>query len=154
MLCGFKVLALRASFERVCGVVLKALDAQLLESLRAMDSSDSEQGGPTQLQCDNRAERKRAQQLDEQSRRKRAMTERAARNPAGREFERNMAAVTSMGLTPLRVIRWIGEGYVGSPSLPQLLLEAFASGLVLQARIVDFWSPWLTGYTSIHSIVA
>ena len=40
----------------------------------------------------------------------------------------------------MRLIRRIGEGYVGSPSLPQLLLEAFASGLVLQARIVDFWS--------------
>ena len=80
---------------------LKALHAQLLESLRAMDASDSEQGGPTQLQCDKRAERKRAQQLDEQSRRKRAMMERAARNPAGREFERNMAAIASMGLPPL-----------------------------------------------------
>ena len=51
-----------------------------------------------------------------------------------------MAAVASMSLPPLRLIRRIGEGYVGSPSLPQLLLEAFASGLVLQARIVDFWS--------------
>ena len=119
---------------------MKALDAQLLESLREIDSSDSEEGGPTQLQRDERAERKCAQQLEEQSRRKHAMEERAARNPAGREFQVNMAAVASMGLPPLRLIRRIGEGYVGSPSLPQLLLEAFASGLVLQARIVDFWS--------------
>ena len=113
---------------------MKALDAQLLESLREIDSSDSEEGGPTQLQRDERAERKCAQQLEEQSRRKHAMEERAARNPAGREFQVNMAAVASMGLPPLRL------KCSDSPSLPQLLLEAFASGLVLQARIVDFWS--------------
>ena len=69
--------------------------------VREMDSLDLEQGGPTQLQCDERDERKRAQQLEEQSRRTRAMVERAARNPAGREFQVNMAAVASMGLPPL-----------------------------------------------------
>jgi hypothetical protein len=64
------------------------------------------------------------------------LRERAARNPERTERERNMACVTSFGLPALV----LSANPQDPTSLPALLSQASASGLVLQARIVDFWS--------------
>ena len=54
------------------------------------------------------------------------------------EFDVNAAAIAAHGL-PLFFHR-------NMPMLPQVLTDALASGLVLQARIVDFW----TGGSSVR----
>jgi hypothetical protein len=59
-----------------------------------------------------------------------------ARGPGQREREVNIAAVAALGLPTLT----LSAGSLDMPSLPAVLSEAFASGLQLQARIVDFWA--------------
>ena len=54
----------------------------------------------------------------------------------GGEREKNMAAVTSIGLASLT----IHAAALDFPSVPVVLSEAFAAGIVLQARSVDFWA--------------
>jgi hypothetical protein len=61
-------------------------------------------------------------------------------DPAQREIEVNVAAVTLLGLPALDVALASPSSLPAAPSLPAPLLDALASGLVLQARIVDFWS--------------
>ena len=81
-------------------------------------------------------ERKRMAQSDEAQRAQRQRDQaKHAQRVAHREFEVNSTAITSLGLPLLNLL----IQHLPTAVLPAWLTEAFASGLVLQARIVDFW---------------
>ena len=79
----------------------------------------------------------------------------AAANTATRskEFAANTAAVTRLGLPPLCVALVQGTALVRSSLFPRptpmVLAGARAAGLVLEARVVDFWSGSLGARAAI-----
>jgi hypothetical protein len=95
------------------------------------------------------AERRLEQERLERERRERVLQERAARNPAARELQVNTAALAALGLPPLVVpARSASEP---APALPEVLRAALAAGLVLEARVVDYWTgsqPTRTAFQS------
>ena len=109
---------------------------QLESFIADMLLSDAREEERERLRLEGERERLEHERLErERDQRERANRLRAAL-VAQREFDVNSLAVISLGLQILN----FGTAALPAPVRPAWLSDALASGLVMQARVVDFWS--------------